>query len=405
MAKTKISEFRAYSYITNKLKLKDWNTSNPNKVDKGEVWTQQECLENPEIKKCLGSLRPENIVKVNPSLFWVIEAKEGKSKLQIAIKEAQQYADKINNKSSLITCSFATGISGNEDDGFEVRNFININGQWKEIKLSNKVLSRFLSKNEILRLFSKGTSNLSRPELSVSEIVQLSKQINDILHIAKVEKEKRALYVAALLLSLNEDPTLSHKGNAAVFINDINSRSLQIFKQAGKEILAEEIKISTTSEYLDRQADALNKIINLLKEADLVNAATQSDILGIFFENFLRYGNTSKDLGIVLTPRHICWLASEALEISQSDYVYDCSVGTGGFLVSAFNKVKESIPEIQARRFASNNLFGIEAQTRVAVLAFINMYFRGDGKHNLKIDSCFNWHISKNSKSAKKLNF
>src|SRR5574337_1214831 len=163
--------------------------------------------------------------------------------------------------------------------------------------------------------------------------------------------------------------------------------------------------ILTSGEGLESLALALNTIINLLKEADILHAAQQTDILGSFFENFLRYGNTSKDLGIVLTPRHICWLAAKSLSINEDDIVYDCSVGTGGFLIAAFNEIRETNTEDQAKKFASKNLFGVEAQARIAVLAFINMYFGGDGKHNLKVDSCFNWQLSAGSKSTRSVSF
>jgi len=399
------SEFRAYPWILKKLKLRDWNTANPNRNPKGEVWTQNECLAHPEISKSLGSRKPENVVIVSASIFWTIEAKEGKTNIKTAVKEAQEYANSVNSSSQLIRVPLATGVAGNDEDGYEIRHFYLKNGEWKPVVVGKHPLQRMLSKKEALRIIDSDSPNLERPELSVSEAVQLSNQINETLHLAKVGKEERALFVAILLLALHEDLSLEYRNDARIFINDINSRAEKVFRDSGRTELWELIKIRPSNETLEGQARALSNIISYLKEADILHVAQSADVLGLFFESFLRYGNTIKELGIVLTPRHICWLAAEALEIKDSDIIYDPAVGTGGFLVAAFNRVRNQIPERQLKIFAKDNLYGADDTGRIAVLAFINMYFRGDGKHNIKIDSCFSYRLVGSSRTSKKPKF
>lgn len=399
------SEFRAYPWILKKLKLRDWNTANPNRNSKGEVWTQNECLAHLEISKSLGSRKPENVVIISANTFWAIEAKEGKTNIKIAVKEAQEYANSINNSSQLIRAPLATGVAGNDEDGYEIRHFYLKSGEWKPVVVGRHPLQRMLSKKEALRIIDSDSPNLERPELSVSEAVQLSNQINETLHLAKVGKEERALFVAILLLALHEDLSLEYRNDARIFINDINSRAEKIFRDSGRIELWELIKIRPSNETLEGQARALNNIISYLKEADILHVAQSADVLGPFFESFLRYGNTSKELGIVLTPRHICWLAAEALEIKDSDFIYDPAVGTGGFLVAAFNRVRNQVPERQLKIFAKDNLYGADDTGKIAVLAFINMYFRGDGKHNIKIDSCFSYRLVGSSKTSRKPKF
>jgi len=262
-----------------------------------------------------------------------------------------------------------------------------------------------LSKKEALRIIDSNSPNLERAELSISEVVQLSNQINETLHLAKVGKEERALFVAILLLALHEDLSLQYGNDPRIFINDINSRAEKVFRDSGRNELWELIKIRPSNETLEGQARALSDIISYLKEADILHVAQSADVLGPFFESFLRYGNTSKELGVVLTPRHVCWLAAEALEIKDSDVVYDPAVGTGGFLVAAFNRVRNQVPERQLKIFAKANLYGADDKGKIAVLAFINMYFRGDGKHNIKIDSCFSYRLVGSSKTSKKPKF
>ena len=45
------------------------------------------------------------------------------------------------------------------------------------------------------------------------------------------------------------------------------------------------------------------------------------DVLGKFYEVFLKYGNGAKEIGIVLTPRHITRFASEVLDINSKSQI------------------------------------------------------------------------------------
>ena len=85
----------AYIFIKRKLSVLGWNTRNPERNDEGRVWTQSECLSNTHIKKYLGMVRPENIVKVTESVLWVIEAKRSHGQIEQAVGEAQKYAAKV----------------------------------------------------------------------------------------------------------------------------------------------------------------------------------------------------------------------------------------------------------------------------------------------------------------------
>ena len=55
------------------------------------------------------------------------------------------------------------------------------------------------------------------------------------------------------------------------------------------------------------------------------------DWLGTFYEVFLKYASWAKDLGIVLTPRHLTRWAADVMDVRDNDIVYDPTSGTGGF--------------------------------------------------------------------------
>ena len=80
----------------------------------GQVFAQNELVNDPQLKLALGLKRPEYIVKLNEREYWTIEAKSAISDLELAVKEAIEYANDINNKSEL-NCKIITGIAGSPD--------------------------------------------------------------------------------------------------------------------------------------------------------------------------------------------------------------------------------------------------------------------------------------------------
>src|ERR1035438_9637165 len=92
----KDTEVDAYIFIKENLKALGWDTRNPARNGSGQVYTQNECLSNPEIKKLLGLERPENIVRINDETLWVIESKRSHAELNSAVTEGEDYADKLN---------------------------------------------------------------------------------------------------------------------------------------------------------------------------------------------------------------------------------------------------------------------------------------------------------------------
>src|SRR5688500_14586593 len=99
IADPKSTEVDAYIFIKENLRALNWDTRNPQKVSSGQVYTQNECLSNIEIKRLFGIERPENIVKVTEKSLWVIEAKRSHADLARAVAEAEAYARKLNQSS------------------------------------------------------------------------------------------------------------------------------------------------------------------------------------------------------------------------------------------------------------------------------------------------------------------
>lgn len=123
------------------------------------------------------------------------------------------------------------------------------------------------------------------------------------------------------------------------------------------------------------------------------------DVMGEFYTTFLRFtkGN-AKEKGIVLTPKHITDLFCDIAEyysdtkFDEKTKIIDICCGTGAFLISALDKIKENIQEdnqseeVRKERYGiarKNSLIGVERDASMYALAYANMRFHGDGKSNL----------------------
>ena len=391
------SEVEAYEHIRRNLRSLQWVVKNPSLGTGGQVWTQNQCFDHPEIKAALGLLRPENIVKLSESLLWVIEAKASRSDLEKAVAEAQNlYAARINSlEGANVSAVLATGIAGDEETGYIARTMIRVDGKWDVVTINGQEATGLLSPDDVRSLLDDGGSDIHEFAPPQWLFVSAAERINGLLHAGGINKNDRAKTMAALLLSVVDQPP-NLETSLPVLIAEINARSKAVLTENGKPDFAPFVAIlppTNTTNHVKFKA-ALVRTIQELVNLNISSAMNSStDVLGQFYEVFLKYGNGAKEIGIVLTPRHITRFAVEAVGVSPTDLVLDPACGTGGFLVAAFDQVRRIGTSAQVDQFKQFNLFGIEQESYVAVLAIVNMIFRGDGKHNITEGNCFTTHI------------
>jgi len=391
------SELSSYVFIKNDLVNMGWNTRNPSRADNGQLYTQQECLDHPEIAAGLKRQRPEHVIKVHEDVFWVIEAKGTHEKIDDAFGEALGYAKDIN-KSKIIKARLITGVAGNDEDGYLVNTaFIHLDGRVSPVKYNNRKITGFLSPDQARYLVENETSDLK--ELVTSEILLLSiaESINEELHKVSINKDLRATVMSAVLLSMVSDTLPNFNGSPDVFIKDINNRAEDVLINHAKREFAEYIELRLPQEDAakSKYKAAVIRVFFLLRKINVKAAMDGShDLLGKFYEVFLKYGNGAKDIGIVLTPRHVTEFSAEILDIKASDLVYDPACGTGGFLVAAYDRVHRNEPA-KVEMFKKHRIFGVEQQTNVAALAIVNMIFRGDGKNNIINGDCLSISLNR----------
>lgn len=391
------TEVEAYDYIRRQLRDLGWLVKNPSLGSGGQVWTQNQCLRHPDMKKAWVLDRPENVVKVNERVVWVIEAKADRKDLTVAVNEATDfYSARLNGEKRDLQATFATGIAGDEELGYIARTSIFLKGRWRVVTINGKEATGLLSQDDLRSLLDSQGSDIHEFAPPQWLFLQAAERINEILHEGGINKNDRAKTMAALLLSVvDEPPNLNTR--LPVLIGEINARSQAILTENGKPDFAPFVRIlppTNTTNHVKFKA-ALIKTIQELLNLNIRSAMNSStDVLGQFYEVFLKYGNGAKEIGIVLTPRHITRFGVDALGVSPNDLVLDPACGTGGFLVAAFDTVRRNGTKAQLGRFKKFGLFGIEEGSAIAALAIVNMIFRGDGKNNIVEGNCFSTNLT-----------
>jgi len=380
------SEVGCYKYILDEILKKGW--------DKKLVYTQQECLTIEEIKKFLVLDRPENVIKVKEEIFYIIEGKNEKYKINLAVSEAKdQYAKKIN-QSKKIQALFITGVAGNDDEGYISQSYYFDGNSWNLIKENGIEITSILSPQHIETILKNKSSLIEDIEVSENEFLKTAIEINKLLHENSINKDYRARFMSALLLSMISGEDLNLNENALILINNINTKVELILRNHKKQDFAKFIRIDEPSNEDNhiKVKSAIKKTYQKLLDLNIRSAMNSGrDVLGEFYEVFLKYGNGAKEIGIVLTPRHITKFASYTLDINVQDLVLDLACGTGGFLVSAYDEVKRKTKDKKEfENFKQNGIYGIEEQDPIISLAIVNMIFRGDGKTNMIEGNCFN---------------
>ncbi len=363
------TEVDAYIFIKENLSNLGWDTRNPTRNPNGQVYTQNECLSHTEIQKYLINKRPENIIKITESVFWVIEAKRNHNQLNQALNEAQRDYAEIINQSENIKVKIISGVAGNQYDSYLIKSRFYLDGGWVPITINEKEISGLLTPDQISLILETNNPNIADIEIDEKLFITKANEINEILHLGAVNPHERASVMSALLLSMLDDTPPNIDANPSTLVNDINGRVHRILTEQGKIGFYDRIRLylPTTEDNHAKYREALVSTLQELNNLNIRSAMNSGvDVLGKFYEVFLKYANWAQDLGVVLTPRHITRFVADVMNVQLHDIVYDPTCGTGGFLVASFDYVKKDSNEEQLEKFKQNKIFGIEQDSSIS---------------------------------------
>ena len=264
-------------------------------------------------------------------------------------------------------------------------------------KIKDISILEFLNEEDYIALFE----NLDL-ELITNNISKSSSEINRILR--NIDSQKRPVLLSALMICLYEKNNFNNEFKSNYLHWSVKNIIRNIPTTIEDILLNENIDINKINVLKNELAfintDADLNDTEILKEIlielennviPLFNKQSSYDIIGKFYEEFLRYaGIANVKKGIVLTPNHITKLFTELVEIKTNDIIFDACCGTGAFLISGMNRLIETIQNSQIANkkerisnIKQNQLLGFEKSNTMYSLAISNMLFRGDGKSKI----------------------
>ena len=132
----------------------------------------------------------------------------------------------------------------------------------------------------------------------------------------------------------------------------------------------------------------LGFVVNKIQNIDLLNSS--NDVKGLAFQKFI---HTSQRVGRgqFFTPEQVINLCVEIIQPQANEVVLDPACGSGGFLSSALKYVSINQAD-HAKKFAKENIYGIEINRTAAKIAKMRMILDGDGFSNIaQHDSLSEW--------------
>jgi type I restriction enzyme M protein len=377
-----------------------------------KIILEEQSSKNIKINKLLlnasksgnGKGYPEFVIQFseNPNFILVVECKadikfhESKDKdkyKEYAVDGALLYSSFLSKEFDVLSIA----ISGEQKNKLRISHFLQLKGTEQCHKIFKEDL--FLSLKDYLNGYQTDERKFNQ---DFQELLKYSKSLNDTLHTLKVPESNRSLLISGALIALQDKAFLSGykyqkpKELAENLINTVKNKLTDVQNKHIEDIITTYSFIKTHT-ILSKQE---NKLRDIIEEVDkkinnFIKTYKYFDTLGQFYNEFLKYANNDKGLGIVLTPPHITELFSEIANVTKDSVVLDSCTGTGGFLISAMKKmiIDAGADNKKIIDIKSKQIIGVEFQHSIFSLTCSNMYIHGDGRSNLIKGSCFDEEV------------
>lgn len=363
-----------------------------------------------------GNGYPEFIISfpTNSNYLIVIECKalvqkhESKNKdnaKDYAVDGVLHYARALKDDFNVV----AIAVSGQNETELLVSHFY-----WKKSAANCKTISdkKLLRIEDYLQVFD---DQFFISDFYTRDIAYKARELNEEFHLRSITEDKRCTMVSGMLLALidkkfadeyNSQPTIKELGQSMLTAIDsvfeaeedmVRNKSALIAEFStllNEPLFAHETINNTITHKAESTLSTAKDFIAYLQRYvfPLVKHSNIGyDVLGRFYIEFIRYAQSQQKQGLVLTPPHITELFCDLADIRVTDIVYDPCCGTGGFLVSAMQRMfKLAGNDIKIRRnIRQHQLCGVEMRPSMYAYACSNMRFRGDGKSNIYNGDCF----------------
>lgn len=321
-----------------------------------------------------------------------------------AINGAVHYAMCIA-KNSPFKKTFAIGVSGNERIHRITPLYVDDRGGYKELDDLESFIS--FSKENVYEYYVRNVlEEATDVERTTEQILKDAAELHEYLRTyGSLKDQDKPLVVSGILLALDE---IEHGGFSIDSLkgDNVNTDGKKIYEAirnrlqrsaVGPDVkhdkLMAEFAIIHTSARLNETDARLGKTpLKFYTEflydrifRSIKYQSTSEDFIGRFYGEFMSYsGGDGQTLGIVLTPKHICDLFCDLLEVGPEDVVLDPCCGTAGFLIAAMHSMLAQEDNASKREAIKKSLHGFEIQSNMFAIACTNMILRKDGNSNLE---------------------
>lgn len=328
-----------------------------------------------------------------------------KDVMDYAINGAFFYAKHIAQNTAFKKV-FAIGVSGNEKHHKITPLFVDDRDGYSMLADLESFTS--FSPSNIVEYYTRNVLNEKTDvEKTTEEILKDAATLHEYLRTYGALKDQdKPLVVSGILLALDDkffkiDSLLGDENTTdGQLIYDAIQRRLQasnVGPDVKRDKLMSEFSIIRTSAKLNEVDDKLGKTplkfyAEFLKKNIFDNIkyySSSEDFIGRFYGEFMSYsGGDGQSLGIILTPRHICDLFCDLLNVQADDIVLDPCCGTAGFLVAAMHHMlaKAGTNTSERKKIKTQRLHGFELQSNMFAIAATNMILREDGNSNIRCE-------------------
>ncbi len=386
-----------------------------------DVIIERQASENPIITKLLKSASkrgngkgfPDVIIqyKHDKNFIIVVENKRDKAFHESDThKEFEKYAvDGALLYASYLSKEFdvlAIAVSGSSKDDLKISHYIHLREEPKAFPFFGEEL---LSPNDYYQGLN---SSEEKKRQDYDKLLEYTKILNTRLHLMNIDEAERCILASCILLALR----LPHfklyyktEENQSILANRMVNDVMDWFKKRkvdGVKYKAISAKYATILGMFAKESNE-NPLRDLIADMEQnIDAFEKTnryyDVLGQLYIAFLRYANTSNDLGVVLTPTHITEFFTDIAGVNKNSVVFDNCTGTCGFLIAAMSKMINDAKgdSTYIKSIYKNQLIGIEKNDKMYCLAASNMAIHGDGQTHIYLDSGLNPELIKKIKDG-----
>ncbi|MGH9367174.1 MAG: HsdM family class I SAM-dependent methyltransferase, partial [Thermoanaerobaculia bacterium] len=146
----------------------------------------------------------------------------------------------------------------------------------------------------------------------------------------------------------------------------------------------------------------LRDVVNLVNRVNF-NSSDDIHTLAHLYESMLReMRDAAGDSGEFYTPRPLIRFIVQQVAPKLGETVLDPAVGTGGFLVEAYEEMRQQVKRVEDDRLLrERSLYGIEKKPMAYLLGMMNLLLHGLDQPNLRRDNALSNPLSQIGESAR----